>query len=60
MVRYDPSQGCFFLQEDAAQPSRNGTYLGNGERLIPGRDYKLNSGETFIVGEKSEVFMVQR
>lgn len=36
--------------------SKNGTFLGNGDRLEKGREYYLSSGEELYLGNKNHLF----
>ncbi len=36
--------------------SKNGTYLGKGERLEKGKEYFLSSGEELYLGNKNHLF----
>ena len=54
-IRFDERTHKFTLIDS----SSNGTYLSSNQRLEPGENYYLNSGERFYLSDPSEVFEVK-
>ena len=59
ILSFDNLSQTFWLEEDSAQPSRNGTFLSQGEQLQPGRRYSLRSGERFYLSGPEIMFEVR-
>lgn len=59
ILSFDNTSQAFWLEERPSQPSRNGTFLNNGERLQTGRRYSLRSGERFYLSEPGIMFEVR-
>jgi hypothetical protein len=53
---YAADTGMFFLEDHG---SSNGTFLSNGERLKPGKTYKLQAGERFSLSGTEHCFEVR-
>lgn len=56
VVRWDEAGQVFVLRDCH---STNGTYLEPGERLEPGRDYRLPPGQRFYLGDAGVTFEVR-
>ena len=56
VVRWDEAEQAFVLQDCY---STNGTYLEKGERLEPGKDYRLPPGQRFYLGDTGAMFEVR-
>jgi hypothetical protein len=54
-LRLDAGSGGLVLTDC----SKNGTYLGNGERLIPEQDYFLADGDAFYLATEANAFIVR-
>ncbi|NLD87884.1 MAG: FHA domain-containing protein [Clostridiales bacterium] len=54
-VSYTPETGRITLED---LNSSNGTYFENGERLIPGKVYSINEGDTFYLGLPENMFRI--
>jgi S1-C subfamily serine protease len=48
LIRFDRAAGTFELEDCR---SSYGTFLGDGERLTPGRPYRLRPGDSFYLGD---------
>ncbi len=55
VVGLDSSGSHIFLED---QNSTNGTFLGNGQRLLPGQRMHLHSSATFYLGTPAVMFQV--
>lgn len=54
-IRYDEKMDKFVLVDS----STNGTFLSSKQKLQPGDQHYLNSGDRFYLAEPSEVFEVR-
>lgn len=52
VIAYIPAMNQYRVTDN----SKNGTFLGNGERLENGREYYLSSGEELYLGNKNNLF----
>ena len=55
-VSFDPATKDFLVTD---LRSSYGTFLTNGTRLNPNVPYRMKSGESFYVGDKSNVIRVE-
>ena len=55
-VSWDPATGDFLLTD---LRSTYGTYLANGQKLMPGVEYRLKSGDSFYLGERGNMLRVE-
>ena len=55
ILRADPGQN----KVSVTDCSKNGTYLENGERMEPGKEYFLADGEGFYLAAKENSFIVR-
>ena len=53
---FDSESGRLDLKDS---DSKNGTFLGNGQRLEPGIPYEIKDNDTFYVAEKENMFLVR-
>ena len=56
VVRFDPTGSAFILED---RNSTNGTFLGNGERLAPGRACQIAHGGKFYLADPCNMFEVR-
>jgi len=55
VVRFDPIRTAFILED---RNSTNGTFLGNGVRLVPGREFQIAHGGKFYLAHTRNMFKV--
>jgi hypothetical protein len=55
MVRFDKTRGTFILED---RNSTNGTFLGNGVRLAPGKAFQIAHGGKFYLADSRNMFKV--
>lgn len=56
VVRFDQTRSAFILED---RSSTNGTFLGNGVRLAPGRAFQIAHGGKFYLADPRNMFEVR-
>lgn len=54
-IRYDVQEGCYFVTDFSA----NGTFLGDGTRLVGSEDTRLARGSIIFVADINNMFILE-